>query len=412
LKLTIQQFRSRVLATLGLLLSTFKWKTADKRFLEAKALLSRCLADKTNLLEQCRKYHARTRPVFPTEIWAEIFVCCISANDPSAWIIDKAPVNLTRVCSLWRAIALDTPRIWTSLRVLAGHNQKWRKQWDVMLERSNGLPLSLQVSWYADLRDNPDIDDGFIEYFPLFLGTSSRWKYLRVFLPAPELMRVLNTSAPLLESLTVTGSTAEALHEPHSMPNLKSITFHGFHQDPVRWKLPWSQIQELNLQCVIHIDEVIYLLVVCTSVQRCHLHISSPARPPVLAPLRWIQTCSSLKVLSIDTRLHVNLLPFFEAINLPSLQELELVTGPYRMDTLAWDEFIYRMGGLPQLVKDSGSPVERLSFYGAPPIYWDLMDFVKRVRTIREVVFNHEDQGHCDVPSGLLKLLHRRSAII
>ncbi|KAF8214047.1 hypothetical protein K438DRAFT_1956149 [Mycena galopus ATCC 62051] len=68
-----------------------------------------------------RELYATAYPVLtlPTEITAEIFLCCLPAFDPLC--IPKsqssAPIVLSSVCREWRDIALATPALWSTLEV-------------------------------------------------------------------------------------------------------------------------------------------------------------------------------------------------------------------------------------------------------------------------------------------------------
>ncbi|KAF8213998.1 hypothetical protein K438DRAFT_1802721 [Mycena galopus ATCC 62051] len=92
--------------------------------LDAQLVEQRCVLHK---LQQTRsdverELHATaTFPVLtlPTEITAEIFLCCYSIFDPLCIPECKssAPIVLTAVCHAWRDIALTTPELWSKLEV-------------------------------------------------------------------------------------------------------------------------------------------------------------------------------------------------------------------------------------------------------------------------------------------------------
>ncbi|KAF8968698.1 hypothetical protein BDZ97DRAFT_1654581, partial [Flammula alnicola] len=51
----------------------------------------------------------------PREILEEIFICCLPSDHNAVMSVLEAPMNLGRICSLWRSIAYTTPRLWSSL---------------------------------------------------------------------------------------------------------------------------------------------------------------------------------------------------------------------------------------------------------------------------------------------------------
>ncbi|TDL18376.1 hypothetical protein BD410DRAFT_728582, partial [Rickenella mellea] len=48
----------------------------------------------------------------PCEITSEIFQHCLSENEFSRPSIKSAPLQISRVCSTWRKLAIRTPRLW------------------------------------------------------------------------------------------------------------------------------------------------------------------------------------------------------------------------------------------------------------------------------------------------------------
>ncbi|KAJ4472830.1 hypothetical protein C8J55DRAFT_141660 [Lentinula edodes] len=85
----------------------------------------------------------------PSETLADIFVWCLPADRNAVRSLKEAPLLLTTICRNWRQVALDTPRLWTSLHIfLPPHMSDIAvskraigvKTW---LQRSGSLPLSI-----------------------------------------------------------------------------------------------------------------------------------------------------------------------------------------------------------------------------------------------------------------------------
>ncbi|KAF8214054.1 hypothetical protein K438DRAFT_2009160 [Mycena galopus ATCC 62051] len=91
----------------------------DTKILEQRHVLHQLHQSR---LDVERELHATaTYPVLtlPTEITAEIFLCCLPVFDPLCIPNHKssAPIVLTAVCRQWRDIALATPVLWSKLQV-------------------------------------------------------------------------------------------------------------------------------------------------------------------------------------------------------------------------------------------------------------------------------------------------------
>ncbi|KIM41989.1 hypothetical protein M413DRAFT_71267, partial [Hebeloma cylindrosporum] len=149
----------------------------------------------------------------PPDILREVFYHCLSTGQTYPILSAKeAPMLLTRVCSLWRSVALSSPRIWTRLHIplpgdprISSTYGKLRdqaldvrrqifsktmrlrcqavKEW---LGRSGSCPLSLSISYpfgYISNRDGPEIngeeDDEVADpLFQVILPFASRWGHL------------------------------------------------------------------------------------------------------------------------------------------------------------------------------------------------------------------------------------------
>ncbi|KAG2107296.1 uncharacterized protein F5147DRAFT_214011 [Suillus discolor] len=85
----------------------------------------------------------------PPEILSQIFYHCLPESDHQLPSELQAPLLLTGVCRRWRAVAVDTPSIWSrlSVKVDLSHRQ-WEPQafgYDLWLKRSRGYPLLLTL---------------------------------------------------------------------------------------------------------------------------------------------------------------------------------------------------------------------------------------------------------------------------
>ncbi|KAJ7107751.1 hypothetical protein C8R44DRAFT_680533, partial [Mycena epipterygia] len=83
----------------------------------------------------------------PHDIVQEIFLACLPDDaDAKRGCPQEAPQLLCRICSGWRAIALSTPQLWTSLHLSVEFvmDSSPRKAFlDRWVQRSAALPISL-----------------------------------------------------------------------------------------------------------------------------------------------------------------------------------------------------------------------------------------------------------------------------
>lgn len=183
----------------------------------------------------------------PHEVWGTIFQHCLPNEDCLVWDKHKAPWVFTRVCSSWRTIAIETPYLWTSLSIAASDDPHWRQQWDILMERSGGLPLSLELSWYPQSKDSRALEGDFPVWYQAFLSTSHRWQHLRLYLPTLKLLNLVDKPMPALETLFIGGRHLSDgfPFELHSVPRLTTVVFDGPYLDPILWVLPYEQLREI-----------------------------------------------------------------------------------------------------------------------------------------------------------------------
>ncbi|KAF7317533.1 F-box domain-containing protein [Mycena kentingensis (nom. inval.)] len=170
----------------------------------------------------------------PVELLSEIFLLCNPAypKAPPLFGIDS-PLKLTQICTLWRAIAHSTPRLWTAISLIDPDLSRYPLEMQLAtarrwLARARGLPLSVvfdhpwtlstderdaalavlleyRAQWeYAVLK----VDDvAMLEYVARAIVEASLLKYLEVHAnPNPEIriqwpFLPAGSSAPKLETL-------------------------------------------------------------------------------------------------------------------------------------------------------------------------------------------------------------------
>ncbi|KAJ3921921.1 hypothetical protein F5877DRAFT_75772 [Lentinula edodes] len=118
-------------------------------------VLDSLLRQKEKINNYIGAHQALMSPIrqIPSETLADIFVWCLPADRNAVRSLKEAPLLLTTICRNWRQVALDTPRLWTSLHIFlppylsdiaVSKRAIGVKTW---LQRSGSLPLS--ISFHA-----------------------------------------------------------------------------------------------------------------------------------------------------------------------------------------------------------------------------------------------------------------------
>ncbi|KAF9255141.1 hypothetical protein L218DRAFT_365820 [Marasmius fiardii PR-910] len=162
----------------------------------------------------------------PADIWSEIFIHCLPPSEFPVRSVAEAPLLLTRVCRLWRQIALKTPRLWNALHLnipdrppkvqfeqyiaIMRARLEGVKGW---LQRAGFMPLRLSMSVGVSSRDRDwdwdspihDTDVAHAEELAVaLLQYSRRWKSLSLNrVPRHVLQMLAGGDAPRLEKVTV-----------------------------------------------------------------------------------------------------------------------------------------------------------------------------------------------------------------
>ncbi|KAF8882552.1 hypothetical protein BD779DRAFT_1378774, partial [Infundibulicybe gibba] len=90
-------------------------RSAEEAVPRIQAIIDDLEKRKAELLSLTRTHRAVVLPLrsFPPEILVNIFAAFISMADEYRSIC--SPFALMRICSRWRRVVLDTPRLWTKI---------------------------------------------------------------------------------------------------------------------------------------------------------------------------------------------------------------------------------------------------------------------------------------------------------
>ncbi|KAJ7117226.1 hypothetical protein C8R43DRAFT_1242173 [Mycena crocata] len=184
--------------------------------------LIRDLSAQRDLVEEAMQWkQVLISPIrrLPDDIMQEIFLACLYTHRNAAMSAYEAPLLLCRVCSVWRVLALATPRLWASLHVHLGfllqNNDRAlaATQW---VKRSAACPLSVSICGipadHFGVAMEEETSNGILVTDPAqrivkaLLRSSPRWRDVALSdLAGPYLEQLRTVSMPLLETIRIKG---------------------------------------------------------------------------------------------------------------------------------------------------------------------------------------------------------------
>ncbi|KAK7053617.1 hypothetical protein R3P38DRAFT_3576687 [Favolaschia claudopus] len=206
----------------------------------------------------------------PTELLSEIFDLCFpeelyylnptnnTPQDEFRRISQDHILQLAHVCSRWYNVAMDTPKLWTTITI---HMGLWRyltppvesilDMLKAVLDRGRDYPLTLTICTSA-------FDDAGERALELFAKHGHKWRELALYAFNPPPIALLHSTTKLerlerlhFEPLRRALRSWKDVEIFQHAPRLTKLEFRGF---PNRLpKLPWNQIKS----CIHYMDETV-----------------------------------------------------------------------------------------------------------------------------------------------------------
>ena len=315
------------------------------KILEAQAVLDKLLSEEAEAIRIRDACRALLSPIhgLPFELLSVIFLFCLPDD---LFIMPKkrqGPLLLTQVCSWWRTIALSTPELWSSLRVVYHIKSRGKdrlKEIDrivapsmgLWLSRSSPLPLSISVEGVAMKQSILDV---------LFYH-STRCRHLELkSIHCWSGLQIPNGNFPILERLHVY-SIVRQTRLVSSMfavaPELHEVYWEDGSEDSpgLRLSLPWAQLKHLTLGAgkamATSVGMLLDTLASCPLLEYINVTVRGihgvPPRNHILLPN---VSSLTLKALSLND----DYTPMFTYLTTPRLRELTCVFG------LAWPSHVF-----------------------------------------------------------------------
>ncbi|KAM6497633.1 hypothetical protein JOM56_005581 [Amanita muscaria] len=316
--------------------------------------------EKIRRLKEALAVHKRC----PVELWERIFELCCDPDsllDTEADETAKHPLFiLMRVCSLWRKVVLDAPKLWRSIRA---HNDErgiaLATRW---LSRAGSIPRSLAlVSSGGPLVAFQQLI-GQYTFQSIDISTTESIEVIdfsqipvESLLPLERLFLNFNhnnTDRTLLASLSLAG---------HSLPNLRCL-YVGRGVKMPQFHIPdpftrWNHLRDLQLYCPLPVSECLSILRHSTSVETCSMCVAgTPFSLPHQA--NWVArriTLPNLVSLKLNFGHVSDVGDFVDLLTLPNLNSLTLGgdcrTRPFSFTQSTIEQLVERsrIGGLEEM---------------------------------------------------------------
>jgi len=335
--------------------------TEIRRLKEQRAAIQKSVDTYNDILSPARR-------LLP-DILREIFYHCLPDDRNPTSSAKEAPILLTRICSIWRAIALTSPLIWARIHIALPGNPSLSfgtlssaaitkrhldfskvmelrcqvvKDW---LTRSGTRPLSISLSHPIGFNDHEAIDDWVDEsqaydvtepLFQQIVSFSPRWKHVELSMPFSVYKKlqshISEDSLPLLNSLK--GDIGHNnwddmfLEHPDSLPvrfleapNLRRLSLHSSqlpHNTMILLPI-WNRLTDLHIQSRILNADFLNVVKLCQNLVTCqvdHLETSLRFVPPQTEAI--IPTLQMIRINELGLPSDV-----IRAINAPNLKSLE-----------------------------------------------------------------------------------------
>ena len=337
----------------------------------------------------------------PHELLAEIFITICHA-DSDKFLGDRhrhrktTPLILASVCTLWRAVSLSNPRIWSYVSLCLSE-VRYEAQVELLREwfgHSGVCPLTINLVFQNEAAWTSVIPK---ELINLLAQHSSRWRSVNLVLPEAwypllegvkddlNLLRTVSTQ-PLWADCSLSPSKRKQLTLFERAPLLDDLHLNGYYLTDIH--LRWSQLTRITLQHV-YLDECFYALPLTPNLTWCRIYtiLINDVNRPVVDPEKLIPL-ESLKRFIVYSAAWGDLMRLLSFISFPLLESFEvnallddLIFSQLSTSLLRATTEGGNVGGLTRLV------LSELDFVSRPPSETELQlkAFFKEMPMLEEL---------------------------
>ncbi|KAF7986563.1 hypothetical protein HWV62_26306 [Athelia sp. TMB] len=303
----------------------------DADIAQLRKVLARLLDNRADIRASLEAHKSMLTPPeppaidrIPPEVWGLIFEACNDVTwGPGLPKVDcnSAPMLLGQVCSGWRAMVLEMPRLWASICVPKHTKLTVLPLLELWLERSGSMPLSIEIHGRSH-----DLPPALLEPFA---AHSSRWKNAALFLPDESTSALFSRpdlDLSMLSNLMLrqSGNPRNRIATNETASQLRSVSLIASRHRPINTAyldLSWAQLTKLSMTFVEErrIDDGYDVLAQCSSLTHLSLVARESQFDSTRHPLLRLDNLTSLQIVCLsDPR------SFIECLILPSLLQLDI----------------------------------------------------------------------------------------
>ncbi|KZT22385.1 hypothetical protein NEOLEDRAFT_658220 [Neolentinus lepideus HHB14362 ss-1] len=266
----------------------------------------------------------------PPELLSQIFVHCLPPDDhyPSS---RTPPLTISQVCCAWRAIALRTPRLWSTVGFIlseVSRDEIWTSLMKLWLARAGACPLGLTYTC-------PGIDAR--ECTKYLVQNLSRCRRLELHLSTVVLTTdIPSVDLPLLDSLIIYANYPHHYWDQdidafNLSPMLRSFSLvwdnktqrsSGSRYPIVHFVLPYSRLTELELTGLYYVASILKVLENCETLETCT--IKDCETHPLLEDLESLPDVCLPSLHTFDLGAVDSTIILLRMLTLPSLRHLHV----------------------------------------------------------------------------------------
>ncbi|KAF8889127.1 hypothetical protein BD779DRAFT_1522106 [Infundibulicybe gibba] len=294
---------------------------ADEGSKQIKSVLDGWLEQRAQLLRIIEGHKTILSPLrrLPPEVLGEIFIAYLGVGGMFA------PILLSHLCSRWRIIVLDTPRLWSKLNVTitSSNVSRMRSALEVYLARSGQALLDITIQHQHYLSN-------------LLAPQAHRWEHINLNIPPDlhlELIPLLKDRLQSLKSITLVRKRRHYIRLEEyedarlidcyiEAPKITDVSVIGVYHLP----LPWTQLG--NLKTPVALDKCHNMLRTAEGLTNWTVELLPPtdiSHPPSASFQHSRLTSLRVDFLYESAAGQVGF--FFSVLTLPSLQSFFLDTN-------------------------------------------------------------------------------------
>ena len=296
----------------------------DRDIIRVRALLQQLLHDRNDIRESLEAHKAMIIPPLipvlqrvPPEIWAQIFEASVDDAGTLGYPeinIHKPPLLLGRVCSSWRTISLNTPKLWSSIYIPRRIRITAIPLIESWLQQSGVMPLFIEINSLSSDFPRAVLD--------VFIPYSARWHNVALFMSNANLSDLFaKITLPSLRTLILRVSgRPQQIMLTSSVTNIGLVMSRGIRPDPRVFVFPWSQLSHLSVISLSgSIDDGYDILSHCTALIHCSLSAVGSTSGPRTSP-----PCCLPNLVTLLLTTHLDSGPLLDSLLLPCLRHLEI----------------------------------------------------------------------------------------